>query len=164
MNKLLFVFFLSLILGCNQNKKQSNKIDIQNLFWMDGNWEYKSENGIYYEDWINSSSNFISGNGYFISKKNDTLYSQKMKLIEEDGEILLILNAQNFNEERDVKYKLINTFSGNEFYFENLFKDYPSIIKYTIENDTLCSVVMQGNYKGKTKAETFQLSRKTKNQ
>lgn len=160
MNKLLFIFLLAVTTSCSQKQNTTNTIGIENFFWLQGDWEFKSENGIYYEKWQNTPSNFIAGKGYFISEKNDTLYSQKMKVIKEDDNIFLVLNAKNFNEDRDVKYKFINTYAGNDFFFENLFKDYPHIIKYSVLNDSTCTVLMQGNYNGKTKTESFQLSKK----
>lgn len=145
------------MVSCNTEPTNNKKIGIDELFWLQGNWTYTSKNGTYYEKWVTTPSSFITGIGYFISTDNDTLYSQKMNIVVEDNSLFLVINAKNFNENRNIKFKFINTYSGNEFYFENLFKDYPQLIKYALINDTTCTVTMKGTYKNKSKTEEFNL-------
>lgn len=111
--------------------------------------------GNYYENWEKQDSVTYYGLGYFLDTENeDTLFRQRMKLIQTPDGIFMYFNVKNQNDNKEVEFRL--TKQENKVYtFENPFRDYPSIITYKILSDTAINVKMNGFMKGKEKREDF---------
>ena len=152
------LIFLS---SCSQEKTAlENSIGKRvSLNWVIGNYTLKSEYGNYYENWEKIDSMSYYGLGYFMDSENvDTLFRQRMKLLQLPDGVFMFFNVKNQNDNKDVEFRLTKC-DNNVYTFENAFRDYPSIVTYRILTDTTINVVMNGFKNGKERKEDFIISK-----
>ncbi len=145
------------VISCSdeKNRPESSREKPTPFSWISGNYFLKSSYGNYFENWEKQDSITYYGLGYFLDTENeDTLFRQRMKLLQNPEGVFMFFNVKNQNDNKDVEFKLTKQ-EGNVFTFENPFRDYPSIITYKILSDTSINVVMEGFMKGKQKKEDF---------
>lgn len=145
------------VISCSDEKGGKEHIVGQPvpLKWISGNYFLKGSMGNYYENWEKQDSVTYHGLGYFLDTENeDTLFRQRMKLLQTPEGIFMYFNVKNQNDNKDVEFRLTKQ-ENNVYTFENPFRDYPSIITYKILSDTSINVIMNGFMKGKEKREDF---------
>ena len=125
------------------------------LNWITGNYQLLSKHGNYYENWEKADSVTYYGLGYFMDSENaDTLFRQRMKLQQTQNGVFMYYNVKNQNDNKEVEFRLTKQ-DNNVYTFENVFRDYPSIVTYKILTDTTVNVVMHGFKDGKERGENF---------
>lgn len=155
---ILNCFLVSLfVISCSNEKNVSNEASEKTplIKWITGKYYLKNSGGNYFENWHQHDSITYLGLGYFLDPENqDTLFRQRMKLIQTTEGVFMYFNVKNQNDNKDVEFRLTKQ-ENNVFTFENPFRDYPSIVTYKILSNTSVNVMMHGFKKGKEKKEDF---------
>lgn len=153
-NCIVVLFFLT---ACSdQSQDETKSLDkVSSFEWISGNYRLISNYGNYTEKWKKVDSLTYFGLGYFLDNDNhDTLFRQRMKLMQTAEGVFMYFNVKNQNDNKDVEFRLTKQ-ERKLFTFENPFRDYPSIVTYKILSDTTVNVVMLGFKNGKEKKEDF---------
>jgi len=145
------LLMFALLLGTSCYNPDTNEI-ISKIKTISGKW--KSYKGVKYnENWRIINNNVIEGLGFSMNG-TDTAFFERRK-IEQIGDSLyykVLLNKHN--ETIDF---LLTDASNNEWKFVNYNNDYPSIIIYSIKNDSIL-IVTTSNIRG-NKKKIFYLNR-----
>jgi len=144
-------------LSCSTDESNAIILNEKPLFlnWITGNYFFKSSYGNYYENWEKADSVTYYGLGYFMDSENeDTLFRQRMKLLQTRKGIFMFYDVKNQNDNKTVEFKLTKQ-ENKVFTFENAFRDYPSVVTYKMLSDTTVNVIMFGFKNGKEKKEDF---------
>lgn len=145
---LVLLFFTS----CYNPTSQQSMTDLNAI---KGEWE--SYKGIQFnENWRYENENTLEGEGYSMNG-NDTSFFESLVIFKERDSIYY---SVIFKKESSVNFLLTDA-SRTEWTFTNPENDYPSIIKYELENDTLLFVTT-ANIRG-NKEQFFYLKRKSSN-
>ena len=138
------LLMFALLLGTSCYNPDTNEI-ISKIKTISGKW--KSYKGVKFnENWRINKNNVFNGVGFSMNGA-DTVFFERRK-IEQIGDSIyykVLLNKQN--ETIDF---LLTKASNNEWKFVNYNNDYPSIIIYSIKNDSLLTVTtsnIRGNKK-----------------
>lgn len=111
---------------------------LNNLYWLEGQWEGIHNDGIYHEEWKITDEDELKGRAYLIKKGEIT--SNEILKIHADGKSVFYTADVKHNP-RPVSFVL--TYSGNnKFVFENPAHDFPQKITYVCNgNGTLTATV-----------------------
>lgn len=125
-----FGLFLAFLLsGCYHPTPQESFSDIQKIT---GNWT-SYEGAKFNEKWEKTNDSLLSGIGFSLSGK-DTAFAEKL-LIKRIGDS--VFYGALVDENREYIYFKLTEAGRNYWKFSNPFHDYPNIIEYKLENDTL---------------------------
>ena len=148
------------LIACNNPMKQEKDKQFEKLekaSWLIGSWENSSEEGLSIEKWKRESDSTYSGESYFVIGK-DTVFSEKISLIQSDNKLYYIPTVNNQNNGQSIKFALSSS-TENKIVFENSKHDFPQKIEYKLI--TSDSLVAQVSVKidGKMKVETFPMKK-----
>lgn len=165
---LSLIFLLGIFSSCEfgksekENKSFNDNVvndvtDTNSFKWVEGVFEFDSDNGIYTEKWKKVSNTEFTGIDYFLLK-TDTLFKMKMRLykVDDDYKMSYIVNGQNEGKESNFT---LTSISGNEFVFENPFRTFPTIMKYKFSGDSVIEVSESGFENNKEKRKEFVLTK-----
>ena len=122
------VFLLSLASCYNPSPNQSFN-DLQVLV---GDWT-STENIQFNESWIHSNDTLYTGLGFSL-KKGDTLFAEQLKIYLSGDEVYYAAKVGSGSD--FVSFKLEKA-DKEKWEFVNREHDYPNIIQYKVENDSL---------------------------
>ena len=107
---------------------------IKDLKQLEGNW--KSYKGVVFnENWIYESENFFKGIGFSLNENDTSFYENlSIKMYNDTIYYSVILES-----DRVTKFKLTEA-KKHKWTFVNPDNEFPSIINYEIENDTLLNI------------------------
>ncbi|MFC1733131.1 DUF6265 family protein [candidate division KSB1 bacterium] len=120
--------------GLNRDRLLEN---IQKLKSIIGNWYFKTENGIFYEQWKNLGDTALKGFS-FLLKEGDTAYFENIQIEIIDNEIVYVANVSDQNKGKEIIFKLTESKNG-QYIFLNPEHDFPQRIIYNIpvSNDSM---------------------------
>jgi len=141
-----FVFFL---VSCSHPTPQES---MKNLRVIEGNWE--SYKGVgFNENWRLANDSLFEGEGFSMNE-TDTVFFENLRIYKKSGSVFY---SVGLTEGENVDFLLTNT-SSTSWEFRNPKNEFPSIIKYHLENDSLLSISI-ANIRG-NKEQFFYLKRK----
>lgn len=147
MKKRIFIigYLFYTLLSCQE---KSNFPLIDNASGLLGRWENNTNEGRFSEIWLKENDSVFIGQSYFV-KRNDTLFSETMKLETSKNKAKLIVSVPN---QKTVEF-LMTSFEKQKFVFENPNHDFPKKITYTILSQDSLFAEISGN--GKKQAFPF---------
>ena len=145
------------LISC-KNGKESPVRQIAKAEWLIGAWENKMPNGTLSENWEKENDSVFKGQSFFIHGK-DTIHSESIALVEENGTLMYRPTVQGQNGGKPVDFKLTSA-TDKQLVFENPSHDFPQKISYTkITNDSLVAEI-SGQQQGKPASEKFSMKKK----
>jgi hypothetical protein len=130
----------------------SSSETMEDLKRIEGKWT--SYKGIKFnENWRFENEDLFKGEGYSLNGA-DTSFFETLQIIKKNDSVYYSVFFKNEN----AVYFLLTEASKNKWKFTNPQNEYPSIIEYKLENDTLLTVVTS-NIRG-NKEQFFYLKRK----
>ncbi|MCA6437505.1 MAG: hypothetical protein ACK5QC_16395 [Bacteroidota bacterium] len=168
MKLLGFVCFLTVFFGCgggqvphqtneSTNKDSSNNQKEKPFFWIEGVFKYTSNSGEYTEIWRKINENEYIGKGYFIHLK-DTAFLMNMALYKDKEAIKMLYDVKGQNDGKKTEF-LLTKQQNKAFTFENPFRDFPSVMRYSLEKDSIIDVFEWGFVNGKEKIREYSIKR-----
>ena len=127
--------------------------ELKKASWFLGNWENISDEGNLTEKWVVKNDSTYYAETYFIKGK-DTLFSEKVDLIQRGDKLFYIPTVTNQNDNNGIEFVLTSA-DSNEIIFENPTHDYPKKITYKLINNDSINAQISGN----GKSEDFSFKR-----
>jgi len=152
---LLFAF-----IACKENyptKSEKHSI-LEQAKWFLGDWENRTNEGNFREIWkqVNDSSYAAES---FISVGKDTVFYEKVDLIQRNDSLFYIVSVKDQNKEQPVSFYMTKA-TASELVFENPKHDFPTAITYTkITTDSIVAGI-SGMKDGKKMSESFPMHKK----
>lgn len=134
-NRILkLVYLFSIIIFLSSCYRPTSTQSMQDLKQLEGNW--KSYKGVgFNENWMHESENIFRGIGFSLNENDTSFYEQlSIKLDNDTIYYSVILESGKVTDFKLTKAK------KDKWTFINPNNDYPSIINYEIENDTLLNI------------------------
>ena len=126
--------------------------------WLIGNWGHTSKEGSLTETWVKANDSVYKGETYFVVGGKDTVFSEKVDLIQENDKLAYIVTVPGQNNEKPVRFDM-TSISDTTIIFENPAHDYPNKIVYNkIGNDSVVAEIF-GIQKGKPATEKFAMKK-----
>jgi hypothetical protein len=113
--------------------------------------------GTFTETWNRINDTLYLGKSRMI-KDNDTLFTERVSLVQRGSEIFYIPEVSNQNDSKPVSFRLISTAHG-QWIFENPDHDFPQQIIYSQPYPGSMEAVVAGTDKGKPRQELFLMKR-----
>jgi hypothetical protein len=130
----------------------AQQLSIDDLKWLQGEWEYTSSNNIYFnEKWEYVNDSLMMGESVAL-KGNDTLTYETVRLFKHDDKIIYAPTVKGQNNNREVQFTLVEYDSS--FVFENKDHDFPQKISY-FRKDNMLYASIQGESNGNLKTINF---------
>ncbi|MBD3583972.1 DUF6265 family protein [Flavobacterium selenitireducens] len=165
MKKLILPFAALAVIACSDKKKDAietaepkNAItsSLDDAKWLIGKWQNVSDEGTLTETWMKESDSSYSAKTFFITGK-DTAFSEFVRLVERNGNLVYIAQAAGQNDEKPVEFAL-TALEGGNFIFENPKHDYPNKIVYENYGDSIKARI-SGNKLGVESKEEFPMKK-----
>jgi hypothetical protein len=116
------------------------------LVKLEGHWEMKFESGeSTVEIWEKVNDTLFTGRSYEVAGGDSTL-TERLQLVNRNGEILYIPTVTDQNEGKPVIFKLTKS-EGSSFTFENPEHDFPNTIKYVFHGNDSLTATISGPFK-----------------
>lgn len=130
-NKIYVVFLLAICcFSCEQKSKSYS--ELEKASWLLDRWENTTPEGTFSEEWKTENDSVLVGESYFINGK-DTLFSETIRLEQQENNLFYIVTVPNQNEEKPVEFKLTSS-TSDYLVFENPEHDFPKKITYKLVN------------------------------
>ena len=135
----VFLIFIMIYLSaCTYtpiNKKPQN---LKGFAYWQGSWKAKTKSGsIFYEKWKIVDEKLMLGEGYELSPKNDTLFTEVINLYMQSEDS--IVYAVSINNQKMKCFGMINNFPDNAIFY-NKDNEYPKYICYKKADINIISV------------------------
>lgn len=136
----------------------TNRLD--EVAWMIGTWEMHAVegSGVFTEQWQRIDDNTLGGTGMML-QGTDTVFIEKLQLVNEDGALWYVPTVANQNSGQPVRFKE-KSISANELVFENLNHDFPQRIIYQRKGDNALYARVEGMQSNALRKEEFSFKRK----
>lgn len=161
------VVISSLVISCKKEAqtplepvepKTKHYSQLEKAEWFLGEWSNKMPEGELTERWKKENDSVFKGESYFVVGGKDTVFSEKVDLIETNGKLTYIVTVPGQNEEKPVSFEMSSA-TDSQMVFENPKHDYPSKIVYNkITTDSIVAEI-SGVKKGKPASEKFVLKK-----
>jgi hypothetical protein len=127
------------------------------LLKLEGMWTMKTKKGLIYEHWKKVSDTELKSRSFKLNGK-DTVFLERVQLIEKEDGIFYIPVVQDQNDGKPVPFKLVSS-EQSRFVFENKLHDFPQRIIYHIV--TVDSIVarVEGQQNGRVDGSDFYYTR-----
>lgn len=126
--------------------------------WFIGEWENRSGEGDFVENWKKVNDSLYMGESFFIVK-GDTVFAEKVALVDIYGKMSYNVSVVGQNENEAVPFTM-TSISDESVIFENPEHDFPSKITYNrVAPDSLVAEI-SGTKGGKPASELFKMKRK----
>lgn len=126
--------------------------------WLVGKWGNISKEGNLTETWIKENDSVYKGETYFVVGGKDTVFSEKVDLIQDNGKLSYIVSVPGQNNEKPVRFDM-TSMNDSLIIFENPAHDYPNKIVYNkIGKDSVVAEIF-GIQKGKPASEKFAMKK-----
>lgn len=174
MKKTTFVLSVSILCGllfsCQQKPKEetTNTEDLKSTpktyafmdkaSWLIGKWGNTSKEGNLTETWTKENDSLYRGETYFVVGGKDTVFSEKVDLIQDNDKLSYIVSVPGQNNEKPVRFDM-TSMNDSLIVFENPAHDYPNKIVYNkIGKDSVVAEIF-GVQKGKPATEKFAMKK-----
>lgn len=137
--------------------KSNEKSKITTADWLPGNWENKSKEGDFIENWTKVNDSIYNGESFFIKGK-DTLHFEKIQLIQKKEDLLYISTIKGQNNDKPITFIKKDTVA-KQLFFENPNNDYPKKITYNPISSTVIIIEISGIQQGKPSFTTYNLKK-----
>lgn len=158
MKKFTLIFISLLVFACSPREvKESSSFD--NFFErLIGEWKQEKDNTI--EKWEKDGALFKAT--VYRPFGKESLVSERIRLIERNGEIFYEATVRGQNNEQPVPFKLIES-GKDKVVFENKAHDFPQTITYQFTSSDTIVATIEGRLNGKTEKFRFNYSRLKEN-
>lgn len=163
---LLSLAVINCLFSCKNTQKdtENEKTTISKTYanleksnWLIGKWGSTSAEGVLSENWVKINDSVYKGETYFVVK-NDTVFSESVKLEEANGKLAYIVTVPDQNNAKPVRFDM-TSINNDSIVFENPQHDYPNKLKYTkVTNDSIVAQIY-GTHDGKPATEIFAMAR-----
>ncbi len=131
--------------------------ELEKAGWLIGKWENNTPQGNLSETWSRKNDSVFTATTYFIMN-NDTMFSESIELIENDGKLIYNAKVSDQNNGEPVPFTATQT-TDKLIEFANPNHDYPNNIAYKrISADSVVAII-SGIENGKQKHEEFGMRR-----
>ncbi len=165
--KKITLFFIAIVTISCSNKKQEtsettevkteNASPLESAKWLVGEWKDVSKEGTLTETWTSESDSSLQARTFFITPKNETVFSEKVRLVSRNGNLIYIAQAYGQNGDKPIEFAMTKN-DSKEMVFENPKHDYPTKIVYENYGDSLKATI-SGREKGVEKKEEFPMKK-----
>lgn len=162
-NVIIVIFAaLTITLSCKKTESKpevelKNYSKLKKAKWFLGNWENVTKESVSREIWSQKNDSTFFAESFTLVEK-DTVFYEKIELIERNDSLLYIVSVRNQNKEKPVSFYMTKS-TDNLFIFENPKHDFPNKIEYNkIGNDSLFAKIY-GTDKGKQVSIDFPMKR-----
>lgn len=139
------VMVVVLITGCNTHgQKTGNLENINKLSWMENIWRGKQGDAKIYESWHKVNFNLIDGISYTTDHDGNRIFSQDMRIEQNDNHIYYIIKLPGDQQRRLILTAVTDTSAT----FENTETGYPQTIVYKHPADDSMTVYLEGTNEG----------------
>jgi hypothetical protein len=159
---LTILLLLFVVQSCKKEASKTvalakNYTQLQKANWFIGTWENATNEMTMKEIWKQETDSSFSADSFIIVQK-DTVFYEKVDLIQRNDSLFYIVSVKNQNNEKPVSFYLTTT-NESELVFENQKHDFPNkITYYKITNDSLVATI-SGLKDGKMSSETFPMKK-----
>lgn len=136
---------LLILLTCFSCQQKTTFTQLEKANWLLGQWENKTPEGTFSEEWKTENDSLLLGKSHFIKEK-DTLFSETVRLEQRENDLFYIVSVPNQNEAKPVAFKLTSS-SADYLVFENPEHDFPKKITYKLVNKDSLYAEISGNGK-----------------
>ena len=159
---ILIIAALTFTISC---KKEETKSEIetkkysklQNAKWFIGNWENITKESVSREIWVQKNDSTLFGES-FTTVEKDTVFYEKIDLIERNDSLFYIVSVRDQNKEKPVSFYMTKS-TDNQIVFENPKHDFPNKIEYNkVGNDSIFAKIY-GIENGKETSIDFPMNR-----
>jgi hypothetical protein len=154
--KLLAALFISLLLSdskplCITDSQQAD------FGFLVGVWKMQRKNSVLFEEWTLTSGSY-RGRGYIVRATGDTMVTETTLIDQRSDGLYFVPTTQNQNNKQPVYFRMTSV-SDSGFISENKEHDFPQTIAYTVANDSILHVKIDGTVSGKYRKEEFSFKR-----
>jgi hypothetical protein len=121
-----------------------------------GHWQLEKNNVRMEEHWEVKDNKYTGWSKTW--KGNDVVSSEEISIIEEEGATYYVANVDGHNDNKPVKFKLVESMN-DRLVFENKEHDFPQRIIYTKVNRNEMLAQIEGEKGGKIKTIDFAYTR-----
>ena len=151
-----FCLFIPILVSCRTGSDKA-EAELKQLHWLAGTWQQQSEAGLLTETWQVQNATHMTGKSYLVDQQ-DTIFSETISLEIHEGEVYYVPLIADQNEGKPVRFKLVSA-KDQTFVFENKTHDFPQRIIYHQTGSNNLTARIEGEIKGKLKAEEFKMQR-----
>lgn len=162
-NTIIWIFAVfTFVISC---KKEETKPEIdskkyaklENAKWFIGNWENVTKESVSREIWSQKNDSTLFAESFTMVEK-DTVFYEKVDLIERNDSLIYIVSVRDQNKEKPVAFYMTKS-TDSQIVFENPKHDFPNKIEYNkIGNDSIFAKIY-GTENGKEMAIDFPMKR-----
>lgn len=134
-NKLLkLLYFVAIIIFLGSCYKPTASESMQDLQLLEGNW--KSYKGVgFNENWSQENKFLLKGEGFSLNENDTSFYERlSIKMYDDTVYYSVILESGKSTD------FILTKANKDKWIFVNPNNDFPSIISYEVENDTLLNI------------------------
>ena len=154
MKKYLLVLFSFLVIACSSPEVKESNLSQDFFKRLPGKWQL--ENSTTIEKWEKDGELFKATVYKPIGK--EALVSERIRLIERDGEIFYEATVRGQNKEKPVPFKLTES-TKDRVVFKNELHDFPQAIAYQFISQDQMVATIEGRLNGKLEKYEFNYSR-----
>lgn len=153
---IIFVTALLLLHACSDSNSKNNAPvgRLASCSWILGNWYMDTPRGQLIESWQKVSDTMLSGYSIMRAANGDTLFSEKIKIVQRGDTLWYIPLVSNQNNGEEVPFKEISC-NTSGMIFENPTHDFPQRIIYRHSSDSTLFARIEGMENGVEKASDF---------
>jgi hypothetical protein len=154
MKKYNLLFLSFLIIACVSPEVKESSLSQDFFERMPGKWQL--ENSTTIEKWEKDGELYKATVYKPLGK--ESLVSERIRLIEREGEIYFEATVRGQNKEKPVPFKLIES-GKDRVVFENKNHDFPQSITYQLTSEDQMVATIEGRLNGKPEKYEFNYSR-----
>ncbi len=158
MKKLLPILLL-LLTACQQKEKRDLRLD--QLSWLEGEWQMDMNEATFYESWQRLSDTSMGGVGLLVASNGDTLFGEELYLIQKGNTLFYEPAVSNQNDGTSISF-IETALTDSSMRFENPTHDFPQIIHYTCTDEQSIHAYVSGMQNGKERQDDFYFKKKVK--
>lgn len=163
MKKICSILFITILaVACKSDSKtgaiaSKSYSKIQQLNWLIGSWENKTELEQSYETWTKENDSTLLGHSFTLIG-TDTVFAEKVTLKQIGDEVFFKVFAYQQNNDKPVTFKMIPSKDG-VFTFQNQEHDFPSSISYSNPKKDSIHAWIEGEMNGEFQKIDFLFKR-----
>jgi hypothetical protein len=147
------VFLSAIVTGCGTHEqKTEDLVKFNKLKWMQNIWRGNQGNAKLYESWHKKNFRLMDGISYTTDKNGRRVYSQEMRIEQNNNQIYYILKLPG-NEQETLKLTSVN---NKSVVFKNQDAGYPQTIVYKHPEADSMVVYLAGVSEGTKMKTRFQ--------
>lgn len=162
-NVIIVIFVaLTITFSCKQVESKpeietKQYLKLENAKWFLGNWENVTKESVSREIWTQKNDSTLFAES-FTTVEKDTVFYEKVDLIERNDSLLYIVSVRDQNKEKPVTFYSTKS-TKNQLVFENPKHDFPNKIEYNKVGSDSIFAKIYGTDKGKEVTVDFPMKR-----